>query len=88
MSSSSRLFNTTFNPTPLEGEEVCPDPTPCRAERSHLVDVAVELFQDLIALHIQDINFSFGRTTAQTPNPHLVRETERRIGLHLSVLSH
>lgn len=52
------------------------------AERRHLVDVAVELLQNLVALRVQDVNLPLGRTTAHTPDPYLVRETERRRRLH------
>lgn len=42
------------------------------AERHHLVVVAVELLQDLVMFGAQDVNLPFGRTAADTADPHLV----------------
>lgn len=43
-----------------------------RAERRHLVVVAVELLQDLVALCVQDVDLAFGGTAANTADPYLV----------------
>lgn len=41
------------------------------AERRHLVAVAVQLLQDLVALCVQDVNLPFGGTAAHAADPHL-----------------
>lgn len=43
------------------------------AERRHLVAVAVQLLQDLVALCVQDVNLPFGGTAADATDPHLER---------------
>lgn len=44
-----------------------------RAERRHLVAVAVQLLQDLVALGVQDVDLPFGGAAANTSDPHLQR---------------
>lgn len=45
-----------------------------RAERHHLVVVAVQLLQDLVAFCVQDVNLPFGRAASDTADPHLERK--------------
>ncbi|TNN45362.1 hypothetical protein EYF80_044438 [Liparis tanakae] len=46
-------------------------------ERRHLVVVAVQLLQDLVALCVQDVDLAFGGTAADTADPYLERNGER-----------
>lgn len=44
------------------------------AQSRHLVAVAVQLLQDLVALRVQDVNLPFGWTGANAADPYLRRQ--------------
>lgn len=46
----------------------------CRAQSRHLVAVAVQLLQDLVAFCVQDVNLPFGWTRANATDPYLFRQ--------------
>lgn len=56
------------------------------AERRHLVAVAVQLLQDLVAFRVQDVNLAFGGRAADAPDPYLERREGGSLRLYNAAL--